>query len=259
MTAQLLTSQSSFTRADMGALPAEGRDLVADLRRVVQGEVRFDGYTRMLYSTDASQYQIKPIGVVIPKTAADVQATVELAAKRGVPVLPRGGGSSLAGQAVGAAIVIDFSKYMNQVVNVDADAQTATVQPGINFASLNTQMGKHGLMIGPDPASANRATIGGSIGNNATGSHSILYGMMADNVLETAVILSDGSQARFGPVDADTIAAKARYDNLEGKIYRDIPRVIHNVMEDIVDRFPKHWRRASGYNLDRLAAALLPP
>ena len=259
MTAQLLTSQSSFTRADMGALPAEGRDLVADLRRVVQGEVRFDGYTRMLYSTDASQYQIKPIGVVIPKTIADVQATVELAAKRGVPVLPRGGGSSLAGQAVGAAIVIDFSKYMNQVVNVDADAQTATVQPGINFASLNTQMGKHGLMIGPDPASANRATIGGSIGNNATGSHSILYGMMADNVLETAVILSDGSQARFGPVDADTIAAKARYDNLEGKIYRDIPRVIHNVMEDIVDRFPKHWRRASGYNLDRLAAALLPP
>ena len=152
MTAQLLTSQSSFTRADMGALPAEGRDLVADLRRVVQGEVRFDGYTRMLYSTDASQYQIKPIGVVIPKTIADVQATVELAAKRGVPVLPRGGGSSLAGQAVGAAIVIDFSKYMNQVVNVDADAQTATVQPGINFASLNTQMGKHGLMIGPDPA-----------------------------------------------------------------------------------------------------------
>ncbi|MEZ4709674.1 MAG: FAD-linked oxidase C-terminal domain-containing protein [Caldilineaceae bacterium] len=259
MTAQLLTSQSSFTRADMGALPADGRDLVAELRRVVQGEVRFDGYTRMLYSTDASQYQIKPIGVVIPKNAADVQATVELAAKRGVPVLPRGGGSSLAGQAVGAAIVIDFSKYMNEVVNVDAAAQTATVQPGINFAALNAQMGKHGLMIGPDPASANRATIGGSIGNNATGSHSILYGMMADNVLETAVILSDGSQTRFGPVDADTLAAKARLESLEGKIYRDIPRVIHNVMEEIVDRFPKHWRRASGYNLDRLAAALLPP
>lgn len=259
MTAQLLTSQSSFTRADMGALPAEGRDLVAELRRVVQGEVRFDGYTRMLYSTDASQYQIKPIGVVIPKNADDVQATVELAAKRNIPVLPRGGGSSLAGQAVGAAIVIDFSKYMHEVVQLDTEAQTVTVQPGINFTALNSQMGKHGLMIGPDPASANRATLGGSIGNNATGSHSILYGMMADNVLETAVILSDASRARFGPVGVDTMAARARYDNLEGKIYRDIPKVIHNVMEEIVERFPKHWRRASGYNIDRLAAALLPP
>lgn len=233
--------------------------LAAELRRVVEGDVRFDGYTRMLYSTDASLYQIQPIGVVLPKNPDDVQATVEVARKHNVPVLPRGGGSSLAGQTVGTAIVIDFSRYMDQVLDVKVAEQTATVQPGINFSVLNGYLAKDGLMIGPDPASANRATVGGSIGNNATGSHSILYGMMADNVAETAVVLSDGSSARFGPVDTDSLAARARSDSLEGHIYGEIPRILHNVMEEILERWPKHWRRASGYNLDRLAAALLPP
>ena len=260
MTALLTQPPTSQLSASSMRTPnAETRDLVADLRRVVDGEVRFDGYSRMLYSTDASQYQIQPIGVVIPKTVDDVQATVEIAARHKVPILARGGGSSLAGQTVGAAIVIDFSKYMNQVRSVDVEARTATVQPGINFAALNMQMAQHGLMIGPDPASANRATIGGSIGNNATGSHSILYGMMADNVLETAAILADASSAKFGPVNVDAIAAKARADSLEGRIYQQIPSIIHGVMEEVVERWPKHWRRASGYNLDRLAAALLPP
>lgn len=254
-----IKSSSRLSSADMRGLVNNNLDLVVDLRRVVEGEVRFDGYTRMLYSTDASLYQIQPVGVVIPQRAEDVQATIEIAARHQVPVLPRGGGSSLAGQTVGPAIVIDFSKYMDQVLNVDAEARTVTVQPGINFAALNTQLGEYGLMMGPDPASANRATIGGSIGNNATGSHSILYGMMADNVQETAAILSDGSSARFGPVDPAALATKAKSDSLEGRIYSQVPRIIHGVMEEILERWPKHWRRASGYNLDRLAAALLPP
>jgi len=159
-------------------------ELQNTLQQNIQGEVRFDDYSRMLYSTDASLYQIQPVGVVIPKDADDVQATVEIATRHKIPILPRGGGSSLAGQAVGAAVVMDFSKYMNQVLDVDTESRSVTVQPGINFAALNSAMAQHGLMIGPDPASANRATIGGSIGNNATGSHSILYGMMADNVMQ---------------------------------------------------------------------------
>ncbi len=233
-------------------------DLVAALDRVVEGEVRFDAYSRMLYSTDASLYQVQPVGVVVPRTVDDVQATVEVAAKHGVPVLPRGGGSSLAGQCVGAAIVLDFSKYMTGVLDIDAEARTARTQPGTNFAMLNAAAGRHGLMLGPDPASAQRATVGGSVGNNATGAHSILYGMMADNVASTGVILADGSLARFGPLDLDGVRAKAASDSLEGQIYRRVPDVIQRVMPEILERWPKHWRRASGYNLDRLAAALLP-
>jgi len=255
----LLTNSQTLNASEIDHIPSDAQDLVAQLQRVVQGEVRFDGYARMLYSTDASQHQIQPVGVVIPRNVEDVQATVEIAARHGVPVLPRGGGSSLAGQAVGAAIVIDFSKYMKDVIAVDTEARRVTVQPGLNVTGLNRQMAKHGLMIGPDPASANRATMGGSIANNATGSHSILYGMMADNVQEIAAILADGSAARFGPVDADALAAKGRADSLEGRIYREVPRIVHGVMEELLERWPKHWRRASGYNLDRLAAALLPP
>lgn len=235
------------------------QDLVAQLRAQVKGEVRFDKTTRMLYSTDASLYQIQPVGVVIPKDADDVQATVEIAARHHVPVLPRGSGSSLAGQAIGAAIIIDFSKYMNNVVEVDPEAKTATTQPGMSVAVLNRQLGAHKLMLGPDPASADRATIGGSVGNNATGSHSILYGMMADNVIAAHTVLADGSMAYFSPLDRDALTAKGRSDSLEGRIYRELPQLLERIMPDILARWPKHWRRASGYNLDRLAAALLPP
>ncbi len=234
-------------------------DLIADLKREVRGEVRFDRYTRMLYSTDASLYQVQPIGVVIPKDADDVQATVEIAAKRNIPILPRGSGSSLAGQAIGAALVIDFSKYMNTLLQVDAEAKTVTTLPGISVAMLNRQLSKHGLMLGPDPASADRATIGGSVGNNATGSHSILYGMMADNVLGAQAVLADGSRIDIAPLDAAGLAAKGRGDSLEAQIYRELPQLIQQITPEILRRWPKHWRRASGYNLDRLAAALLPP
>ncbi len=235
-----------------------GHALVDELRRRVQGEVRFDDYSRMLYSTDASLYQVTPVGVVIPSNAEDVQATVEIAARHGVPVLPRGCGSSLAGQAVGAAIVIDFSKYMDQITQIDPEARTVVAQPGASVAVLNRQLGKHKLMLGPDPASADRASVGGSVGNNATGSHSILYGMMADNVVDASVVLADGSLAHFGPVAADALAAKGRGTSLEAKIYRRVPQIIERVTPEIISHWPKHWRRASGYNLDRLAAALLP-
>ena len=250
--------RSHLTPAEMAGPIAETADLLAELKRDIQGEVRFDAYSRMLYSTDASLYQIQPIGVVLPKNADDMQAAMQIAARHGIPVLPRGGGSSLAGQAVGAALVIDTSKYMDRILGVDAEARTVRVQPGMTVGVLNKTLSPLGLMLGPDPASAERATVGGSIGNNATGSHSILYGMMADNVEETAVILADGSTARFGPVAPGDLAALGRGDSLESRIYRELPGLISGVTEQIVARWPKHWRRASGYNLDRLAAALLP-
>lgn len=238
---------------------AETRELVHLLEQAIDGEVRFDGYSRMLYSTDASQYQIQPLGVVIPRSSDDVQATVEIAARHRVPVLPRGGGSSLAGQCVGPAVVMDMSKYMHRILAVDEEARTVRVQPGQTVGGLNRTLAPLGLMLGPDPASADRATVGGSIGNNATGSHSILYGMMADNVLETSVVLSDGSTARFGPVDPSSLESRGRGDSLEARIYRQVPPIVQGHLQQILERWPRHWRRASGYNLDRLAAALLPP
>ncbi|MFN8445325.1 MAG: FAD-linked oxidase C-terminal domain-containing protein [Caldilineaceae bacterium] len=233
-------------------------DLAAELQRLIRGEVRFDGTSRMLYSTDASLYQVTPIGVVLPKDRDDVQAVVELAAKRGVPILPRGGGSSLAGQAVGASLVMDFSKHMDKVLGIDPEAQIVTAEAGVNLGALNRQLAALGWMIGPDPASAERATIGGSVGNNATGAHSILYGMMADHVVSTTVILADGSHSRFEGLDAEGVAVKAKLDSLEGRLYREIPTLVASNISEIVSRWPKHWRRASGYNLDRLAAALMP-
>ena len=165
-----------------GALPFAAAALQDELQRRIAGEVRFDAVSRMLYSTDASNYQIEPVGVVIPASRDDVLATIELAAQHGVPLLPRGGGSSLAGQTVGAALVIDFSKYLSRVLDIDLEGGTVTVEPGINLDALNRQLKPNGLMFGPDPASANRATVGGVVGNNSTGSHSILYGMTGDNV-----------------------------------------------------------------------------
>ena len=235
----------------------EAQELVHQLERVIDGEVRFDGYSRMLYSTDASQYQIQPLGVVVPRDADDVQAAMELAARHRVPLLPRGGGSSLAGQCVGAGLVIDTSKYMDGILAVDEEARTATVQAGISIGTLNRTLAPLGLMLGPDPASADRASVGGSIGNNATGSHSILYGMMADNLLETSVVLSDGSTACFGPVAAAELASRGRGDSLEAQIYRDIPEIVRGHFEQILERWPRHWRRVSGYNLDRLLVGLL--
>ena len=256
-TTQLPPSEAVLPSRAFSGPVQETRELVHQLEQVVEGEVRFDGYSRMLYSTDASQYQIQPLGVVIPRHEDDVQAAVEVAARNGTPLLPRGGGSSLAGQCVGPGIVIDTTKYMGRILAVDAESMTARVQAGLTIGAFNRTLAPLGLMLGPDPASADRASIGGSIGNNATGSHSILYGMMADNLLETDVVLSDGTTARFGPAGPAELAVRARGDSLEARIYREVPAIVRGRLEQILDRWPRHWRRVSGYNLDRVLAALL--
>lgn len=235
------------------AKESDVRDLAEDLRRRVSGEVRFDKMSRLLYSTDASIYQIEPVGVVIPKTVEDVLAVVEAANKYGVPVLPRGGGTSLAGQTVGKAIVVDFSKYMRNVIEINAEEQWVRAQPGIILDELNQRLQPHSLLFTPDPSTSNRGNIGGAIGNNSCGSHSILWGKTSDNVHELSVILSDGTRTAFGRLDAAQLAEKTRLDGLEGHIYRELTAIGREERDEVVARFPRIMRRVGGYNLDELA------
>src|SRR5499425_696971 len=172
-------------------------DLHQALKRRIQGEVRFDRASRLMYSTDASIYEIEPIGVVIPRTHEDVFVAVEIARDFKVPVLPRGGGTSLAGQTVGEAVVIDMSKHLNRVLEVNTEERWAMVEPGVVQEQLNLHLKPMGFLFGPDTSTANRATIGGMMGNNSAGSHSILYGKTIDHVLEMDVILSSGEHRHF--------------------------------------------------------------
>ena len=181
---------------------SERRDLEQALRQRVSGEVRFDPFSRVLYSTDASIYQMEPVGVVIPRNAADVLAVVDVARDSRVPVLPRAGGTSLAGQTVNHAIVTDFSKYLNQVVEVNQEESWARVQPGIVLDQLNRELLPYGLMYAPDPTTSSRACVGGGVGNNTCGAHSVIYGKTLDHIMELDVVLADGNQAHFRPLDA---------------------------------------------------------
>lgn len=240
------------SQLDLRATRATAEVLQAELKARISGEVRFDRTSRMLYSTDASNYQIEPIGVVVPRTLDDAQAALELSASHDVPILPRGGGSSLAGQTVGAALVIDFSKYLSRVVELDVENKTVTVEPGINLENLNNSLKPNGLMYGPDPASANRATVGGVIGNNSTGSHSILYGMTSDNVIAVRAALADGGVFELGPATADRLLSLAEIDDPRGRLLSKL-LAFRDRHADLIKRdFPPHWRRASGYGLDEL-------
>ena len=228
----------------------ERQDIADELTRRVDGEVRFDPYSRLLYSTDASIYQMEPIGVVIPRTADDVQAVVEFAAGEGIPVLPRSGGTSLAGQTVNHAIVLDFSKYLNNVLEVNAEEGWARVQPGIILEQLTKQVANHGLQYAPDPTTANRACVGGGIGNNTCGAHSVIYGKTLDHIKELDVVLSDGSRAHFAPLTANELEGRLSAGGLEGDIYRGVMRIAAEQQEEIDRTYAKIQRRVSGYNLD---------
>ena len=231
------------TTADFGDLQL----LAAELRSHIAGDVRFDDLTRELYSTDASNYRITPLGVVIPRDEADVIAAHQIASRYQIPLLPRGGGTALAGQTVGVALVLDFSRYMRRVTAINAEARTVRVQAGLVLADLNRQLTPLGLMFGPDPASGSRATIGGMVGNNSTGAHSILYGMTSDHVRGMSVILADGSRATLdGPRDYSAAAG------LLGDAYRTVAAELVDQRAAIDSRYPKTWRTCAGYALNRL-------
>ncbi len=227
-------------------------DLEHELRRALDGDVRFDPYSRLLYSTDASMYQVEPVGVVIPRHAEDVHAAVEIAARHGAALLPRGGGTSLTGQTVNEAVVLDFSRHMNRLLEVNAEEGWARVEPGLVQDELNQHVRPLGLLFGPDTSTSNRATLGGMIGNNSGGAHSIAYGLTIGHVLEVTGLLADGSRIVLGEARPGVFEAKARLDSAEGRVYREVARIRERYAEDIRRRYPRHWRRACGYSLDEL-------
>jgi FAD/FMN-containing dehydrogenase/Fe-S oxidoreductase len=244
-----MTAVAESAPAAEGTAPG----LEARLRAELRGEVQFDDYSRHLFSRDASMYAIMPIGVVFPRDADDVAATVRVAGEFGVTVTPRGAGTSLAGQTVGAGLVLDFSRHMHRILDLDPEARTARVQPGVVQDDLNRAAAPFGLMFGPDTSTSNRATIGGMVGNNSAGSGSLRFGMTIDHVQSLDVVLSDGSRAVFGPVDEQERQRRAAADTLEGRLYRDLPVLVERSRGAIETGFPPFWRRAGGYRLDRLA------
>jgi FAD/FMN-containing dehydrogenase/Fe-S oxidoreductase len=223
--------------------------LATRLRRELQGEVYFDDFSRGRYSTDASIYQIQPIGVTVPKTAQDVEIALQIAVEEGIPVLPRGGGTSQTGQAIGTALIMDTSKYLNQVLEFDPAQRTVCVQPGIVLDPLNRYLKPHGLFFPVDVSTANRATLGGMTGNNSCGSRSIRYGNMVHNVRAIDALLADGSRAHFNTLPARQVRSESvRHTELFNKLLT----LGEREAVEIAQRFPKLLRRVGGYNIDEL-------
>lgn len=225
-----------------------------NLKQAVSGEVKFDPLSRQLYSTDASCYQIVPTGVVIPRDVDEVAAAIEIATRHQVSVVPRGAGTSLSGQTIGPGLIIDYSRHIDRILEINPEERWVKAEAGLVLGKLNAALATHALMVGPDPASSAMATLGGITGNNSTGMHSIKYGMMADHVREVEVILADGSRARFGPRTPAEVKALAQQATLEGKLYREIPPLVAQYQNDIATRYPQTWRNVAGYNLNYLLA-----
>ncbi len=227
--------------------------LAQKLSRSIKGEVLFDHFSRGRYSTDASIYQIEPIGVVIPQAQDDLTAIIDIASEEGVPVLPRGAGTSQSGQTVGLALVIDVSKHLNQIVELDTANRTVTVEPGIVLDQLNAQLKPHGLFFPVDVSTASQATLGGMAGNNSCGARSIRYGLMRDNVLTIDAVLAGGEQAQFGPIGPQGTALQG--PEIYRRLTQSLIELANRESDEITTRFPKVHRRVGGYNID----AVLPP
>lgn len=222
--------------------------LLSALRGRIEGEVRFDEPTRLLYATDASICRMVPLGVVVPRTPDDLHAAVSIALETRTPITARGGGTSLSGQSIGPGIVIDCSKYLDAIGPVDVERKTVRVQPGVVLDNLNRHLSPFGLLFGPDVATANRATLGGMIGNNSAGARSVVYGRTVDHVNELACILSDGSRVAFNK-GAKLPKGDPRKGALRDRAEAEVLRITRLHRDEIDRRFPKILRRVSGYNL----------
>lgn len=229
------------------------KGLELKLRADIKGEVYFDSFNRGRYATDASQYQMMPVGVVVPRTFADVQMAVFHARSAGVPVLPRGGGSSQCGQTVNEALVIDNSKYLNKIVELDVTEQRCVVEPGLVLDELNASLKSSGVWFPVDVSTSSRATLGGMAGNNSAGSRSIRYGMMRDNVLSIDAMQADGTEQTFGPLNGDTADPK-----LQNQLIGKLLALGHREKGEISKSFPKLLRRVGGYNIDALIPGAQP-
>ncbi|HWZ45947.1 MAG TPA: FAD-linked oxidase C-terminal domain-containing protein [Candidatus Saccharimonadales bacterium] len=231
---------------------AQAAELEAALRRSVRGEVRFDRGSRALYATDGSNYRQIPIGLVVPRDVEDVIAAVAACRKFDAPLLPRGAGTSLAGQCCNVAVVLDSTKYMNHVLEVNPGEKWARVQPGIVLDSLQAALRPHQLIFAPDPSTHNRCTVGGMIGNNSCGAHSLLGGKTVDNVEELKIVLYDGTQMTVGATPAPDLVAIIAQGGRRGKIYGRLQALVNEHSARIRAHYPQIPRRVSGYNLDEL-------
>src|ERR1700720_1547557 len=218
---------------------SQAAELENELKRVVKGEVRFDRGSRALYATDASNYRQVPIGLVVPRDEEDVVAAVAACRKFGAPVLPRGAGTSLAGQCCNVAVVLDFTKYMNRILELDAERKFARVQPGVVLDTLRNRAEAHQLTFAPDPSTHNRCSIGGMIGNNSCGTHSLLGGKTVDNVEELRILLYDGSQMTVGETSETELAAIIAHGGRRGEIYSTLRAIREEYAGLIRERFPK--------------------
>ncbi|HXM24602.1 MAG TPA: FAD-binding and (Fe-S)-binding domain-containing protein [Chthoniobacterales bacterium] len=230
----------------------EADSLARELRTTIKGEVRFNHGSRAAYSMDASNYRQIPIGIVVPRDEADVITTVSICRKFGAPILSRGGGTSLAGQGCNVAVVLDFSKYLNRILELDPEQRFARVQPGLVLDTLRDAAEKYGLTFAPDPSTHNRCTLGGMIGNNSSGTHSLMGGKVQDNIEELRVLLYDGTILTVGATSSEELARVIRENGRRGQIYSGLLRLRDRYGAFARDRFAKIPRRVSGYNFDEL-------
>ena len=239
-----------------GPLAHEGfsahRELESLLRKSLRGEVHFDLGSRALYATDASNYRQLPIGVVYPRDAADVEAALAACRSTGAAVLPRGGGTSLAGQCVNVAVVFDYSRFMNALNSIDPEARIARVEPGIVLDRLRDAAELHHLTYAPDPATHSRCTLGGMIGNNSCGVHGLLGGKVVDNVQTLDIVLYDGTRMTVGPTPAEQLDSLVRSGGRVGQIYSGLASISRRYANLVREKFPRIPRRVSGYNLDEI-------
>lgn len=237
--------------AEAGAM-AGHPGLEAALRGAVQGEVRFDAGSRALYATDASNYRQLPIGVVVPRTVEDVVAAMRVCREHGVPFLSRGGGTSLCGQCCNVAVVVDWSKYLNRILELDPQGKRARVEPGCVLDDLRDAAERHHLTFGPDPSTHDHNTLGGMLGNNSCGVHSVYAGRTADNVRSLEVLTYDGLRLRVGPTSEGELRAIVAEGGRRGEIYRRLDELRRRYADLVRERYPRIPRRVSGYNLDNL-------
>jgi len=256
MTTLPVVAAPANTGADVRGLDLAG--LRRALATEITGEVRFDKVSRALYSTDASVYQIEPVGVLVPRTRNELIRIVAICAEFRCPITMRGGGTSQAGQAIGPGLVVDTSKHLTAILDLNVAERWARVEPGLVLDELNAQLRPHGLRFAPDVSTASRATIGGMMANNSSGARSVLYGKTIDHVLEQEVVLSNGSVVHFGPVDNEQLARKRGETSLEGACYRVIGDLATRHRDEITRRFPRVLRRVGGYNLDEFVTADRP-
>jgi FAD/FMN-containing dehydrogenase len=234
----------------------QNKELLTDLASRIEGDLFTDLSTRLMYATDASVYRELPLAVVRPRHENDIRTLVKFAGESGIPIIPRGAGTSLAGQVVGNGLVVDISRYMNQILEFNRKERWVRIQPGVVLDELNLFLEPQGLFFGPETSTSNRCMIGGMVGNNSAGSHSLIYGTTRDHVISIKAVLSDLSIAEFRALSIDDFNSKCTSETFEGSLYKNIREILSdkNNQEHILSDFPHPdvKRRNTGYALDIL-------